>query len=56
VPFCGVAVVEELSGVRVIEDPFLEAFAHKPSQVIQPHQDAAIAAAEEALSHLRTGS
>ena len=53
VPFCGVAVVEELcGGERFVEDPFLQAFAHKPSQTLQPHQDAAIARAESLLSNL----
>jgi acetoin utilization deacetylase AcuC-like enzyme len=56
VPFCGVAVVEELSGHRVLDDPFLEAFLHKPSQTLQPHQDAAISAAEASLNHLRAGT
>ena len=52
-PFCGLAVVEELRGVRIVDDPLLEAFAHKPSQALQPHQDAAIAVAERSLSYLR---
>jgi acetoin utilization deacetylase AcuC-like enzyme len=52
VPFCGVAVVEELCGERVVEDPFLAAFARKPSQALQRHQDAAIARAESLLAGL----
>jgi acetoin utilization deacetylase AcuC-like enzyme len=48
-PFCGVAVVEELCGERVVEDPFLAAIARKPSQALQPHQDVAIARSEALL-------
>jgi acetoin utilization deacetylase AcuC-like enzyme len=52
-PFCGLAVVEELSGVSTgIEDPFLETWANIAGQELQPHQDAAVAAAERNLAVL----
>jgi acetoin utilization deacetylase AcuC-like enzyme len=51
VPFCGLAVLEELSGIRTpVDDPFMAArrgaFAY---QELQPHQEMAIRAAEENL-------
>jgi len=53
VPYCGLAIVEELAGIRgTIEDPFLPVFAGIGGQELQPHQDAAIAAAEANLSRL----
>jgi acetoin utilization deacetylase AcuC-like enzyme len=53
VPFCGLAIVEELSGVKsAIDDPYLEFFKGAAGQDLQPHQDAAIAAAEANLSRL----
>jgi len=53
-PYCGLAVMEQLSGIRTkIDDPFLANFSGYPGQLVQPHQEAAIAAAAEALSALR---
>jgi acetoin utilization deacetylase AcuC-like enzyme len=53
VPFCGLAVVEELSGIRSgVDDPFLPIFEGIGGQELQPHQDAAIAAAEANLGRL----
>jgi acetoin utilization deacetylase AcuC-like enzyme len=50
VPFCGLAVVEGLAGVSTgVEDPFLETWANVAGQELQPHQDAAVAAAERNL-------
>jgi len=50
VPFCGLAVMEELSGVDAgVVDPFLEFFMAIGGQALQPHQDAAIRAAEARL-------
>jgi acetoin utilization deacetylase AcuC-like enzyme len=50
VPFCGLAVLEELSGIATgVEDPFLEFFMAIGGQELQPHQDAAIRAAEALL-------
>jgi acetoin utilization deacetylase AcuC-like enzyme len=53
VPFCGVAIVEELAGVSArVEDPFLETWANIAGQELQPHQDAAIVAAERNVAAL----
>ena len=53
VPFCGLAVVEELSGIRTgTEDPFLQIWQNVGGQELQPHQDAAIEAAEANLARL----
>ncbi|HEX4765988.1 MAG TPA: class II histone deacetylase [Lichenihabitans sp.] len=49
VPYCGLAVMEELSGIRTaVADPFLPSFASYPGHALLPHQEAAIAAAAEA--------
>jgi hypothetical protein len=46
--------MEQLSGVRTkIDDPFLANFSTYPGQRLQPHQEAAIDAAAEALKALR---
>jgi acetoin utilization deacetylase AcuC-like enzyme len=51
VPYCGLAVMEELSGIKTpIDDPFLKVFQNYHGQLIQPHQQAAIAAAAELVS------
>ncbi len=54
VPFCGLAVLEELSGRRTaVEDPFLPLLASSPWQSLQPHQRAvvdAVVAASPLLS------
>lgn len=50
VPFCGLAVMEELSGtVTGVEDPFLPFFEGMGHQDLQPHQEVAIRAAAENL-------
>ncbi|MGH7855814.1 MAG: class II histone deacetylase, partial [Candidatus Binatia bacterium] len=50
VPFCGLAVMEELSGIATgVEDPFLAFFEGMGYQDLQPHQEAAIGAAAENL-------
>lgn len=50
VPYCGLAVMEQLSGCRTaIDDPFLASFARYPGHVLLPHQDAAIARARDAI-------
>ena len=49
VPFMALAVFEALSGeATAVVDPFLPALAGNPWQALQPHQDRAIAAAQEA--------
>ncbi|CAN7432860.1 class II histone deacetylase [Rhizobium sp. LjRoot30] len=46
VPYCGLAVMEELSGIKTpIDDPFLPIFQGYYGQLIQPHQQEAIAKA-----------
>jgi acetoin utilization deacetylase AcuC-like enzyme len=53
VPFCGLAVLEELSGVRTgAEDPFLPACEALGGQELQPHQHAVIEACAERLALL----
>jgi acetoin utilization deacetylase AcuC-like enzyme len=53
VPFCGLAIVEELSGIRSgVDDPFLPVFETMGGQELAPHQEAAIAAAEANLARL----
>lgn len=45
VPFCGLAVIEELSGVRTaVSDPFLEVAKATVGQELKPHEKAVIAA------------
>jgi hypothetical protein len=47
VPFCGLAILEQLSGIRThCADPFLGVLQRGPGEVLQPHQDAAVARAE----------
>jgi acetoin utilization deacetylase AcuC-like enzyme len=54
VPFCGLAVMEELSGLSTgVVDPFLEFFSGMGGQDLQPHQDAVIRAAEARLAAIR---
>jgi len=54
VPYCGLAVLETLSGVRTeIADPFAPVFAAYGHQALQPHQAAAISAAETLLAGIR---
>ena len=51
VPFCGLAVVEELSGIKSrFEDPFLDAVAAYPQHAIQPHQAEEISRAVELVA------
>jgi acetoin utilization deacetylase AcuC-like enzyme len=54
VPFCGLAVLEELSGISTgVVDPFLDFFMAMGGQELQPHQDAAIRAVEARLAAIR---
>jgi acetoin utilization deacetylase AcuC-like enzyme len=42
-PFCTLAVIEELAGVRTaVEDPFLDELAQMDGQELEPHQVAAL--------------
>ncbi|MFN8186397.1 MAG: class II histone deacetylase [Gaiellales bacterium] len=43
VPFCGLAIVETLSGIRTrVEDPFVAMIAPQAGETVLPHQDEAI--------------
>lgn len=53
VPFCGLAVVEELSGIKTpADDPFLEGLMVYPQHALQPHQDEAIIEAEKLVAQV----
>ena len=52
-PYCGLAVLEELSGVRTnVIDPWAERMGLWPGQALQPHQEAAIGRASELLQRI----
>jgi acetoin utilization deacetylase AcuC-like enzyme len=54
VPFCGLAIMEELSGIRTkIADPFLELARTWGYQELQPHQEAAIDRAAALLPRIK---
>ncbi|KAF6262071.1 hypothetical protein COO60DRAFT_1268392 [Scenedesmus sp. NREL 46B-D3] len=54
VPFCGLAVIEQLAGLRTkVQDPYWDDVANFAYQELQPHQDACIQAAEQNLEALR---
>jgi acetoin utilization deacetylase AcuC-like enzyme len=39
VPFCGLAVLEQMSGIRTpVDDPYLPLIAGNAGQDLQPHQ------------------
>lgn len=51
VPFFGLAVMEELSGIRTpVNDPFADMLGGLGGQALQPHQDAVIREAERLLT------
>jgi acetoin utilization deacetylase AcuC-like enzyme len=53
VPFYGLAVLEELSGVKTgVQDPFEPIMAGLGGQELQPHQAAAIETAARGLDRL----
>lgn len=53
VPYCGLAVLEQLSGIRTgIDDPFYPVFRGYTGQAIQSHQAAAIDAAQALLTDI----
>jgi acetoin utilization deacetylase AcuC-like enzyme len=55
VPFCGQAVVEEMSGAsKPIDDPFLEPIEDMAGQELQPHQELVINKAAEIAKHIKT--
>ena len=54
VPFCGLAIVEELAGFRTeVRDPYLELVQGRAYQELQPQQETAIERARELLSRIR---
>ncbi|MGO9453330.1 MAG: class II histone deacetylase [Candidatus Binataceae bacterium] len=54
VPFCGLAIVEELSGLRTeVSDPFLDLTKSRAYQELQPHQEVVIEQARELLTRIR---
>jgi acetoin utilization deacetylase AcuC-like enzyme len=54
VPFCGLAVMEALSGIKTqAADPFLESYERLPGQTLQPHQNAVIKICESLAAKLR---
>ena len=53
VPFMGLAILEQLTGVRTsIEDPYLASCANTGGQELQPHQDARISEVESLLPNI----
>ena len=56
VPFCGLAVLEEFSGLRTeVADPYLEELMLMAGQELAPHQAAAIEAAAALVRHIPAG-
>jgi hypothetical protein len=53
VPFCGLAVIEQLAGITSgMADPFLPIIEKYPFQELQPHQDAVLREAEKLVERL----
>ena len=51
VPFCGLAVMEELSGIKTaVDDPMAARAKSMGGQDLQPHQDEIIRRAERSMS------
>lgn len=56
VPFCGLATLEELAGVRTeVNDPYLPIFGGMGGQELQPHQASVIAAAAALVAKVPAG-
>jgi acetoin utilization deacetylase AcuC-like enzyme len=56
VPFCGLAVIEEFSGIRTpVVDPYLEELTLMGGQELQPHQSAVIDAAAALVRNIPQG-
>ncbi len=54
VPYCGLAVIEELTGIKTpVEDPWAPLMAKWGGQQMAPHQERAIAAAEALVADIR---
>jgi len=57
VPYCGLAVIEELAGRRTgLEDPFLSLLAGFGGQEIQPHQEAVVDEAAKLVARFLTAA
>ncbi len=53
VPFCGLAVIEELSGIRTpVIDPYLAEFVMMSGHVLLPHQEAIIEQARQLVANI----
>jgi len=56
VPYCGLAIIEELAGVRTdVEDPLLGLLGGMAGQEIQPHQEAVLVRAAKLVEGLQAG-
>ncbi len=56
VPFCGLATLEALSGIKTqIDDPYLPIFSGMGGQDLQPHQGAVIDAAAALVANVPVG-
>jgi acetoin utilization deacetylase AcuC-like enzyme len=54
VPFCGLAIIEQLSGIRTpVADPFLDLAESRAYQEMQPHQEIVIERARELVAFIR---
>jgi len=54
VPFCGLAVIEALSGIKTeVKDPYLASYENLPGQELQPYQDTVIKKVEELAAKVR---
>jgi acetoin utilization deacetylase AcuC-like enzyme len=54
VPYCGLAVLEEMSGVKThVSDPWAPLMANWGGQALQPHQQAVIAAAAQLVKDIK---
>ncbi|GLY15437.1 class II histone deacetylase [Kineosporia rhizophila] len=49
VPFCGLAILEQLSGRTTLADPYLQLVGGFGGQALQPHQRAAVDAAAQSV-------
>lgn len=55
VPFCGLAVIEALAGIRTaVDDPYLAELSQMGGQALQPHQRAIIDAARPHIARIPT--
>jgi len=56
VPFCGLAVIEELSGIRTpVIDPYLAEFEMMTGHVLLPHQAQVIDRASQLVARVPAG-